>query len=241
MQQRDFDREIIISCVLGDGCLVRHAQQGTVWFKLTQSPVQRDFLEWKVGLIESTSFVKGKRFTVKDKLNRHSNGKTYPVVTANMYGVDYFRVLRKWIYPGGKKKVWKVLKYLFSPISLAIMFMDDGSVNRRKRKHVDGTTYFLRPTMRLALCRELDECAALLAWMQETFKIEGYPVRHSRKDAPETYYILNFNAKNARRIWELIAPFAAGLRSMHKKFDLFFDTYPEIAEPALSTTSARRP
>ncbi|MFH1645989.1 MAG: hypothetical protein ABIB11_06170 [Candidatus Omnitrophota bacterium] len=229
MKQRDVDREILIACVLGDGCLVQHAKQGTNWLKLIQSPVQRDYLMWKVGLIESTSFVKGKRFTIRFRTDRHSNGKIYPAITANMYGVKYFRVLRKWIYPEGKKTVRNVLQYLSLPISLAIMFMDDGSVNRRFRKHKDGSKFFLKPSMRLALCRELDDCAAFLAWMLERFGIEGYPMRHSRKDAPQTYYVLNFNAANTRKIWEIIGPFAAGLQSMSKKFDLCFNVLPQVA------------
>lgn len=177
---------------------------------------------WKVGLVESTGLVKGKTFTVKDKINHHSNGKDYPVITANMYGVDYFRLLRKWIYPQGEKTVVNVLKYLSTPLSVALMFMDDGSVNRRKRKHKDGSSYFLKPSMRLALCKDLEDCAALLAWLQETFGVEGYPVKHSRKDTRQTYYILNFNADNTVKLWELIEPFAARFQSMRRKFDLCF-------------------
>lgn len=224
MRQRDVDREILISCILGDGCIVQHSKQGSHWLKLTQSPAQKDYLMWKIGLIESTELVKGKKFTVREKVNHHTNGKDYPVITANMYGVKYFRILRKWIYPSGKKTVVNVLKYLTTPMSLAIMFMDDGSVNRRKRKHKDGSIYFLRPSMRLGLCKNIDDCAAFLAWMQDTFKVDGYPVKHSRKDSKETYYILNFNAENTEKLWKHIWPFTVKFQSMRKKFDLCFET-----------------
>lgn len=228
MEQREIDREIVIACVIGDGCIVQHAKQGTYWLQLKHSPAQRDYLLWKVGLIESTRIVKGKTFTVRSRWQQHTNGRTYPTCTANIYGVKYFRVLRKWMYTAARRKtVRTILQYLTTPISVAILFMDDGSVNRRKRKHKDGTEYFLSPTMRLALCADLDECATLLGWLHDRFGIDGYPVRHSRKDSAETYYILNFNTANTRKLWDLIAPFAAGLGSMRRKFDLCFSAFPD--------------
>jgi hypothetical protein len=230
MRQRELDREILISCVLGDGCLVRHRIQGNVWISLKHCVAQKDYLLWKVGLIESTEFVKGRSFTVRYDKNRHRNGKFYPVYKAQMYGVKYFRVLRNWIYVDNKKSYKNVIQYLQTPLSLAIFFMDDGSVNRRKKKHRDGKIYFGIPTMRLGICKPIDECAILLSWIKDVFGINGYPVRHSRKDVPpkDEYYILNFDSSNSKRIWEYICPFVDRFDVARKKFDLLYERYPDI-------------
>lgn len=226
MLRRD-EREILIATLLGDGCLVRHAKQGTCWLQLKHSPAQRAYLLWKVARIEQLRLIKGRTFTVKDSVNQHSNGKTYPVCVASMYGLPYFRVLRKWLYRDRQKTFTRVLQYLQAPETLAVWFMDDGSVNRRRRKHRDGTEYFLRPTLRLALCSGVEECEAVLTWFRERFDVTGYPVRHSRRDAPTSYFILNFDAENTQRIWELIAPTVAQVPGMLAKFDLCATWYPE--------------
>ena len=227
------ERELLISCALGDGCVAHHRGQDTHWLQLRHCLNQRDYLFWKVTQIEAMRLVKGRKFSVREKVNRHRNGKNYPLVEATLYGVKYMRILRKWLYRDKRKTASQVLKYLTTSLSLAVLLMDDGSVNRRKRKHKDGTEYFLKPTIRWALCKDAAECDLMLTWLKDTFSIEGYKVRHSRKDAPVTYYLLNFNVENSLYLWRYIAPYVLQLPSMEKKFDLFIETYPEItSQPA---------
>lgn len=232
---RRTEREVVLACVLGDGCLAQHGRWNSTWLKLTHTRAQRDYLLWKAALIEETRLVRGKHFTVRDKINKHTNGKLYPVTTANMYGVKYFRILRKWIYSAGRKSPTKVLKYLSSPLSLAIIFMDDGCVEKRKRYHLDGTPYFLSPRMSLALFEPETESLEFLGWMATTFGVQGYHTLRRRKDIEaEPYFVLMFNSNNARIIWTLIAPYVMQIPSMQKKFAFCIEQWP------LSTTGVAR-
>lgn len=212
------EREILIACVLGDGCIVRHKKLGTHWLKISHAPAQKDYLEWKVALIESLPRMKGRRFSIKYKENHHANGRVYPLYEANLYGVRYFRILRDWMYPADKKSGTRVLKYLHTPLALAIMLMDDGTVHRQKCHHRDGVEYYRPATLRWGLCRPEAESDATLFWLASTFGVQGYATRHSRKDAPVTYYVLGFNRTNTEKLWNLISPAVLGIASMREKF-----------------------
>lgn len=237
MLDRRTERELLIACVLGDGCIVQHKQQGTFWFKLTHSPAQRDYLLWKCNLLESTRLVRGRHFTVREKVNKHTNGKSYPSCTANMYGLKYFRILRKWVYPAGQKSWSRVMKYLRSPMSLAILFMDDGCAEHRRRKHRDGSMYFLAPRMSLAVFRPEQECLDVLTWLATTFGVQGY-IERRMNSRGETSCMLRFNVENSHVVWNAIAPFVQQLPSMRKKFDLCIEMW---GWPASATGVARAP
>lgn len=217
---------------------MHHKQQGSVWLKLAHSPAQKDYLRWKVAMIESTRLVHGRRFTVRDKVNHHANGKDYPVCTANMYGVKYFRVLRKWMYPADAKSPRHILKYMRSPLSLAIVFMDDGCVEKRKRKNLDGSEYYLAPRMSLALFQPEEESLEFLAWVAVTFGVQGYATLRRRKEPGATpYFVLMFNTENSKRLWELLAPFVYPLASMQKKFAFCIERW---GWPSTVTTGVAR-
>lgn len=217
---RQTEREVIIACVLGDGCLAQHGRWDSTWLQFKHCQAQLDYLLWKVKQIEATRLVRGKRFTVRDAVKyRHANGHEYVLCTANMYGVKYFRILRKWLYPAGQKTPSRVLRYLSTPFTLAVLFMDDGCVEKRKRKHLDGTVYYLSPRLSLAFFQPEDESLEFLTWVATTFGVQGYPTLRKRKDVDaEPYYVLMFNSENSRLVWELIAPYVYQIPSMQRKF-----------------------
>ncbi len=226
------EREILIACVLGDGCIRCCKSHGSVSAALyfRHSPSQYDYLAWKINLIESLKLVRGRKFSIKDQLTLHRHtGKTYPQRIARLSYTKYLRILYKWIYPGGRKSVKKVLRYITNPLALAIWFMDDGSINRRKKKHKDGTPYFLKPSS--YLCTNgfpYEEVMIIADRLAKVYGVYGTPCKdHSG-------WRLWFNAENTRKIWEIISPYVMQIPSMQKKFDLCVKFY---SSP--SSTSAR--
>lgn len=190
-----------------------------MWLQLKHCQAQRDYLLWKVALIEATRIVRGRRFTVRDVVYQHQNGRSYPICTANMYGVKYFRILRKWLYPAGQKSPTRLLKFVDSPLTLAVLFMDDGCVEKRKRRHRDGTLYYLAPRMSLATFLPEVESLDFLGWLASTYGVQGYATLRRRKDTDaEPYFVLMFNGENAQRVWAIIAPYVTQIPSMRQKF-----------------------
>ena len=107
--------------------------------------------------------------------------------------------------------------------------MDDGGLLRKKKKHKDGTRYFLRPSS--ILCTHgfsEDEVDLIVSHLHGTFGVSG------SKNLDNGNFRLWFDVANTQRIWALIKPFADEVPSMRTKFDLCYELFND-----LSNTSAR--
>lgn len=228
------EREILIACVLGDGCINCSKPHGSAAasLRLTHAPKQYDYLMWKVKLIEGLRLSRGRKFRIHPYIVRlKETGKEYMVYCADLHYTRYLRILHKWLYVGGRKSVKYILRYISSPIALAIWFMDDGCLVRRKKKHKDGTTYFLKPQSYLCTnCFPYDEVLMISQHLEKTYGIKGMP--HFNNSG----WRLWFDKENTQKIWELISPYVMQIPSMQEKFDLCVKFY-----SPLSNSSARHP
>lgn len=127
-------KSLLIALVLGDGCITEQTKtvKGKTYrysnFEVTHSSKQKDYIEWKANICRKLT---GRRCNISEKYveKRKINGKITPALKAYRFTCchKYFRILRKWLYPDGKKKLNpKYLNYL-TPEGLAIWYMDDGS------------------------------------------------------------------------------------------------------------------
>lgn len=228
------EREILIACVLGDGCISYSKPRSSVTasLKLAHAPKQYDYLMWKVKLIEGLRLSRGRKFCIRPHVVRvKETGKKYMIYRADLSHTRYLRILRKWLYVSGRKSVKRILRYISSPIALAIWFMDDGYLVRRKKKHKDGTTYFLKPQSYLCLnCFPYDEVLMISQHLEKTYGVKGTP--HFNNSG----WRLWFDKENTRKIWEIISPYVMQIPSMQEKFDLCVKFY---SPP--SNSSARHP
>lgn len=216
-------RELILSMTLGDGSITLGKPRG-VYLSMTHSPVQRDYLDWKVGLLDTNQCLANKACT----MNTFTvlSGKRFNQCKATWCDTKTLRTYREWIYPNGEKTISGILRYLNSALPLAIFFMDDGSVFKRKRKHKDGSVYYLRPSMKLCTHSYSEEDnQALLQWLKDVYGIEGYIVMERKRSRGVEYYTLNFNCDNTIKIWNLIKPYVEQVPSMKEKFKFVHDYY----------------
>jgi hypothetical protein len=214
-------REYILACSIGDGYIYLNETSKNAALKITHSEKQLDYLKWKTKLLSDNTDL-----TTTFKIYTSKNKYGFKSYTSTFNNYKKLRIYKKWLYCDNKKTIKNILKYLNSPMSLGIWFMDDGSIMKRKRKHLDGTTYYLRPSSEL--CTHsfgYEDQILILNWLKDTFDITGYVVKKFSKKQGKIYYMLNFNAENTKKIYNIIKPYIIKIPSMLIKFSYLFEYY----------------
>ena len=218
-------REIIISCLLGDGCLCGYRDKDGrkiyTSLRIKHSQEQFDYLYWKLDLLNSLQCFK-KKGTIKESISKHKNGKVFNQKVLIINSPRYLRIIGKWTYSNGKKRVKRILKYLNSPLGLAIWFMDDGGLLRKKKKHKNGDEYFLKPSSKLCTHNfSYEENELISKYLEETFDIKSNILKDKE------YFYLWFNKEETIKIWNIIKEYVKEIPSMRKKFNVCIDFYEE--------------
>lgn len=132
------------------------------------SPKQEDYINHKADLLHK--ILGGKRPKVSEtKHTLKATGKTYPSRRIARTHT-YFRQMHRVLYADDRKKriTGQVLSYL-DEHSLALWFMDDGSINHNKNKQGEVTS------LNFSICTQVDEEQAdwIVEWLQTKFGIQA--------------------------------------------------------------------
>lgn len=175
-------KDIALGSLLGDAYLRPSGNSYSLSF--THGEKQKSYLEWK--LSEFENFVATKDFYVQ-RVNFRGNAPTYSFSTITH---PYLLELHTMCYPDKVKRISADWLDLLSPLSLAVWYMDDGSINRRYKTIVLCTN-----------CFTLDEQAAIIDYFMSRWEIEVKlePRRNGQ-------YLLRINASQRYRFLDLIAP-----------------------------------
>lgn len=222
--RRKEEREIIIACLLGDAGLNKYKTKNGYKHSemfMTHSEKQFDYLYWKVDLLNSLQVFK-KKAEVKDYISNF-NGKTFKQKRMRINNTKYLNVIGKWMYKDNIKTCKNVIKYINSPLGLAIWFMDDGGIYRSKRHHKDGKEYYLKPASKLCTHNFSHEEQILIC---EHFK-KTYGI-NAKIYKDKKYEYLWFNKEDTKIIWDLIKTYVMQIESMKKKFDLCIKFYEHV-------------
>lgn len=109
---------ILIGSVLGDGYITKKGR-----IQIEQCDKQKDYLFWKYSLlnrITNTSVLHTKR----------KNRKGFVTFSYRFWTKQIFRLWRNIFYPNDKKVIPNGIERYFSPLMLAIWYMDDGFLRK---------------------------------------------------------------------------------------------------------------
>jgi hypothetical protein len=116
-------REIIIGNILGDGCLEFNRYIGTR-LQIKQSSKHKDYVFWLYGKLRNLCNSEPKQ--------KKDNGQWYFSTKA----LKELTSLHKLFYAKRRKIIPKnISELLISPLTLAIWYMDDGSLDFRPKEH----------------------------------------------------------------------------------------------------------
>lgn len=117
-------KEIILGIILGDGYINK---QGNL--KVSHSKKQFAYIYWLHHKLSPLTF------SLKENIKTNS----FSFTTKSL---DFLKQLRKELYVNGKKKITKKILEKLTPLSLAVWFMDDGSINESKSNNTLHTEEF---------------------------------------------------------------------------------------------------
>lgn len=175
-------RELALGSLLGDAYLRRSGNSYSLSF--CHGERQLDYLKWKLGEFEN--FVTTKRF-YRRETQFHKNAPSYSFSTINHPELTALHAL---CYPDGRKRLSRAWLEQLSPLSLAVWYLDDGSLNRRYGTIVLCTNSF-----------SLEEQLLAADVLSARYGIAPKP--EPRRNGQ---YVLRINASQRQRFLELVAP-----------------------------------
>lgn len=126
------DKNLLLALAMGDGCIYRPTDKRKLRanFRINHSVKQSEYLEWKKAQVERILDV---------SINTHfqtcedgsGSGKKHGVIFFSKTH-RYFAILRKYLYRSGKKGVPIKAFNRIDDLGLAILYLDDGNLYKRK-------------------------------------------------------------------------------------------------------------
>ena len=86
----------------------------------------KDYFDWKVSLIKETKWLFNPKILSDEK-----------GCSASWQDTKKLRIYRKWLYKGKQFTCEDVLKYMYSPLFLAILVMEKGYINQDKQLEIN--------------------------------------------------------------------------------------------------------
>lgn len=131
-------REIILGSLLGDGSITIHKPYKNARFSFRHSVSQKEYFFWKVNQLKEISGRKMVWKQGKDGKDGWGGEKLRYQSRALESLTEIFNLVAK----GGKKRVQRKWLNQLTPVSLAVWWMDDGSLIANSRKGVFCTDDF---------------------------------------------------------------------------------------------------
>lgn len=126
-----FQREVLIGSLLGDGHLETQNNGRTYRLKVEYGEKQKDYALWFWNVFKNWTNMP----SPKEKSRKSKLGKVNKSYYFNTYSHGVFRFYAHQFYPkNGDKKIPKIIHKLITPVSLAVWFMDDGSLKSKNHK-----------------------------------------------------------------------------------------------------------
>lgn len=180
----NFQKQIIIGCLLGDGRLECRSKNGSARLRIHHGERQKEYLFWKYGVFKNVVSSKPKRIIWKDR-KRNINCISWYFHTLTLKELGDFHSL---FYIKEKKILPKNLYGLLTPLSLAIWTMDDGDNDK------DSIRYNIQ-------CFTRKEQELLKQLLKEKYQL------HTALNKDRNSYRLRVNKASKTKLIELINPF----------------------------------
>ena len=190
-------KSLLIGLLLGDGTI-----SSNYVFKLSHSEAQREFLEWKIDLLNKFGF---KNNGVKEYISTCGYNKGNKVLYSQMSLNPTIKALRRTVYTPKKHITRRLLNWL-TPIGLAIWYMDDGCINVNTSKQRSS----IQHTIKIATCVDLDTAQVVIDYFKEVWDVQFRPF----KEGKGTYSIASSTESDCAAFIQIILPYIEQVPSL---------------------------
>jgi len=206
------EKSLILAMALGDGCVKINTKNGkpsSGVFHINHSTKQRAYIEWKHNKFQE---ILGKNIKLTDRYVKGGNGKYYDIITFAVVD-SYFKILRRFLYKGGEKRIGVNSLKRLDELGLAILYLDDGSLLHRKTKSgkMSGIA------VRLHISMYEHEINPIIKFFKDNWDIEFGAYR---EHAIKKVYLLYANTENAIKFLNIVKkPILEEIKCMRYKID----------------------
>lgn len=176
-------KSILIGLCLGNGGLSKPDQWNSVSIEIEHSEKQKEYLEYKTNLLNS--LLGGKKIQIHKRIRERKGN--YNTSYRIRKGDKYFRIIRKMLYKNNIKTYsLKVLNKL-TDHSIAIWFMDDGSLSLRKNEigKIKSCQF------KLSTCTSIEQNKIIQSFFKKRYNVTFSIVKHMiSKDGTILYSLL---------------------------------------------------
>lgn len=187
----------LLGMIAGDACLnvrIRETRLGK-WesseMRVVHSTQQQAYCEFKCGLVNKLLSRNASVHIVKN-----GPGGKYRAAGFSV-SHPYFKLLKRWAYPEGKKTFNSLFLDHMTPEGVAFWYMDDGHARRNYNK--DGRVTSVATD--IATCCSLPEAELICDWFWIGHKIRFKPFREKGS------YSVQANTENSRLFTHLVQPY----------------------------------
>lgn len=199
------DRAILIGMILGDGCLKKKSRD-YVEFSMSHCEAQLPYLEYKRDLLHSIFGGKLPNINTRHygKYTEHRVSKQH----------SYFKLLRKWIYPEGSKRITRSLLDKLDAHALALWYQDDGTMSINLNKEGNISSFELRICCHVSK----EEAEDIVGYFGDVWGIAS----KARLEKKTGKYTIRFNTTNGKLFIGVIKPYIQ--HCMRYKIDITTNT-----------------
>ena len=208
-------KSLLIALLIGDGTI-----SSNYVFKLSHSTSQREYLEWKVGLLDRFGI---KNNGVKEYVSKCGYNAGKSVLYSQMSLIPTIKALRRSVYVPKKTITRKLLEWL-NPLGLAIWYMDDGCINVNTSKQRSS----IQHTIKIATCVDSDIVKTIINYFEEVWDIHFRPFKEGR----DTYSIASSSELDCEKFIRIVKPYIEQVPSFLYKIrkDLTKEEFTKLQE-----------
>lgn len=190
-------KSLLIGMLIGDGTI-----SSNYVFKLSHSETQKEYLEWKIGLLNKYGI---KNNGMKEYISTcgYNIGKT--VLYSQMSINPTIKALRRTVYIPKKTITRNLLNWL-NPLGLAIWYMDDGCINVNTSKQRSS----IQHTIKIATCVDIETVNIIIDYFDDVWGITFRPF----KEGKGTFSIASSSELDCSKFINIIKPYVEQVPSL---------------------------
>lgn len=191
-------KRLLIALLIGDGTI-----SSNYVFKLSHSANQREYLEWKVELLNKLGI---KNNGIKEYISSCGYNKGKEVIYSQLSLNSTIKALRRSVYIPKKTFTRNLLNWLDEQ-GLAIWFMDDGFININESEQRRES---IQRNIRISTCVDKETCDMIIQYFKEIWNIEFRPFLEKSK----LFSIATKTNNDSDKFIEIVRPYVEQVPSL---------------------------
>lgn len=191
-------KKLLIALLIGDGTI-----SSNYVFKLSHSIEQKEYLEWKVSLLNKFGI---KNNSIKEYTSSCGYNYGKRVLYSQMSLHSTIKALRRSIYIPKKTITRRLLNWL-DELGLAIWYMDDGFININESEQRHGS---IQRNIRISTCVDEQTCNMMIDYFKERWRVEFRPFLEKSK----LYSLATRTNNDTDKFIEIIKPYVEQVPSL---------------------------